>query len=57
MMNGGKKESINQAESWFFENRKKFCKIIYKKKVKRKLESQKNTVRGAADIKHIRYCE
>ena len=29
---------------------------LQKKKAKRKLESQKNTVRGAADIKHIRYC-
>ena len=36
---------------------KSYAILFLKKEGKRKLKSQKNTVRDVAEIKHIRYCE
>ena len=52
MMNWGKEQKVDSLKTG-----KSYARLIIKTKAKRKLENQKNTVRGAADIKHTKYCE
>ena len=52
MMNQGKEQKVDSLKTG-----KRYARLFIKKKAKRKLESQKNTVRDAAEIKHIRHCE
>jgi len=57
MMNWGKKRASIKQKVDSLKTGKSYARLFIKKKAKRKLESQKNTGRGATDIKHIRYCK
>ena len=57
MMNQRKKRASLKQKVDSLKTRKSYARLYIKKKAKRKLESQKNTVRGAVDIKHKIYCE
>ena len=56
-MNGGKKRASIKQKLDSLKTGKSYARLFIKKKAKRKLESQKNTGRGATDTKHIRYCK
>ena len=53
---GKKRASIKQKVD-SLKTGKSYARLFIKKKSKRKLKSQKNTVRDAAEINHTRYCE
>ena len=57
MMNQGEKRASIKQKGDSLKTGRSHARLFIKKKTKRKLKSQKNTVRDAADIKHIRYCE
>ena len=56
MIQGEKRASVKQKFD-SLKTGKGYARLFIKKKAKIKLKSEKNTVRDAAEIKHIRHCE